>query len=83
MLALVISEYVWLVAGWFGTTAGHLQFRWIARAGFAANDHKTAKYSFVDSERVGIFGTSAGGYGAAHAMLVHPEFLQGRSDDFR
>ena len=24
----------------------------------------------------GIFGTSAGGYGAAHAMLVHPEFYR-------
>jgi dipeptidyl aminopeptidase/acylaminoacyl peptidase len=35
-----------------------------------------AKYPFVDSERVGIFGTSAGGYGAAHAMLVHPEFYK-------
>jgi dipeptidyl aminopeptidase/acylaminoacyl peptidase len=34
------------------------------------------KYSFVDAERVGIFGTSAGGYGAAHAMLVHPEFYK-------
>ena len=34
------------------------------------------KYPFVDAERVGIFGTSAGGYGAAHAMLVHPEFYK-------
>lgn len=34
------------------------------------------KYPFVDVERVGIFGTSAGGYGAAHAMLVHPEFYK-------
>jgi len=35
-----------------------------------------AKYPFVDADRVGIFGTSAGGYGAAHAMLVHPEFYK-------
>src|SRR5256885_3771505 len=34
------------------------------------------KYPLVDAERVGIFGTSAGGYGAAHAMLVHPEFYK-------
>jgi len=35
-----------------------------------------AKYAFMDVTRVGIFGTSAGGYGAAHAMLVHPEFYK-------
>src|SRR5690348_509480 len=34
------------------------------------------KYSFLDVDRVGIYGTSAGGYGAAHAMLVHPEFYK-------
>lgn len=35
-----------------------------------------AKYPFMDLSLVGIFGTSAGGYGAAHAMLVHPEFYK-------
>jgi dipeptidyl aminopeptidase/acylaminoacyl peptidase len=30
----------------------------------------------MDINRVGIFGTSAGGYGAAHAMLVFPEFYK-------
>jgi dipeptidyl aminopeptidase/acylaminoacyl peptidase len=35
-----------------------------------------AKYSYMDTDRVGIFGTSAGGYGAAHAMLVFPEFYK-------
>jgi dipeptidyl-peptidase-4 len=30
----------------------------------------------MDITRVGIFGTSAGAYGAAHAMLVHPEFYK-------
>jgi dipeptidyl-peptidase 4 len=34
------------------------------------------KYPYMDLTRVGIFGTSAGGYGAAHAMLVHPEFYR-------
>ncbi len=34
------------------------------------------RYSFMDVTRVGIYGTSAGGYGAAHAMLVHPEFYK-------
>ncbi len=36
----------------------------------------TAKCSFADAERAGIYGTSAGGYGAAHAMLAHPEFYK-------
>lgn len=35
-----------------------------------------ARYPYMDVDRVGIFGTSAGGYGAAHAMLVFPEFYK-------
>jgi len=35
-----------------------------------------ARYPYMDLSRVGIYGTSAGGYGAAHAMLVHPEFYK-------
>ncbi|MGD0696166.1 MAG: DPP IV N-terminal domain-containing protein [Terriglobia bacterium] len=35
-----------------------------------------AKYPYMDLNRVGIYGTSAGAYGAAHAMLVHPEFYK-------
>ena len=35
-----------------------------------------ARNSYMDIDRVGIFGTSAGGYGAAHAMLVFPEFYK-------
>ena len=35
-----------------------------------------ARYPYMDITRVGIFGTSAGGYGAAHAMLVFPEFYK-------
>jgi dipeptidyl-peptidase 4 len=35
-----------------------------------------AKYPYMDVTRVGIFGTSAGGYGAAHAMLAFPEFYK-------
>lgn len=34
------------------------------------------KYPFMDSTRVGIYGTSAGGYGAAHAILVFPDFYK-------
>ena len=35
-----------------------------------------AQFPYMDSSRVGIFGTSAGGYGAAHAMLVFPDFYK-------
>ncbi len=35
-----------------------------------------AKFPYMDVDRVGIFGTSAGGYGAAHAMLVFPDFYK-------
>jgi dipeptidyl-peptidase-4 len=35
-----------------------------------------AHYPFMDATRVGIYGTSAGGYGAAHAMLAFPEFYK-------
>lgn len=31
---------------------------------------------WMDLNRVGIYGHSAGGYDAAHAMLVHPEFYK-------
>ncbi|HTF24241.1 MAG TPA: DPP IV N-terminal domain-containing protein [Candidatus Limnocylindria bacterium] len=35
-----------------------------------------AHYPYMDATRVGIFGTSAGAYGAAHAMLVFPDFYK-------
>lgn len=31
---------------------------------------------YMDTTRVGIYGHSAGGYDAAHAMLTHPEFYK-------
>jgi len=36
----------------------------------------TAKYPWMDVTRVGIFGTSAGGYGSAHAFLQFPDFYK-------
>jgi dipeptidyl aminopeptidase/acylaminoacyl peptidase len=50
--------------------------------GGAFDDHvalikqMAARYPYMDITRVGVFGTSAGAYGAAHAMLVHPEFYK-------
>ena len=50
--------------------------------GGALEDHvamikqMASRYPYMDVERVGIFGTSAGGYGAAHAMLAFPDFYK-------
>lgn len=33
-------------------------------------------FPYMDIDRVGIFGTSAGGYGSAHAMLAFPGFYK-------
>jgi dipeptidyl-peptidase 4 len=35
-----------------------------------------AQFPYMDINHVGIFGTSAGGYGAAHATLVFPDFYK-------
>ncbi|HEV2304480.1 MAG TPA: DPP IV N-terminal domain-containing protein [Candidatus Acidoferrales bacterium] len=35
-----------------------------------------AKYPWMEITRVGIFGTSAGGYGSAHAFLQFPDFYK-------
>ena len=34
------------------------------------------RYSYMDLNRVGIYGHSAGGYDSTHAMLTHPEFYK-------
>jgi dipeptidyl-peptidase 4 len=34
------------------------------------------KYNFIDTNKVGIFGHSAGGYDAGHAMLAYPNFYK-------
>ncbi len=35
-----------------------------------------AKYPYMDLTRVGVYGTSAGGYDSAHVMLTHPDFYK-------
>ncbi|MGO9084665.1 MAG: DPP IV N-terminal domain-containing protein [Terriglobales bacterium] len=35
-----------------------------------------SRYPYMDVTQVGIYGTSAGGYGAAHAMLAFPQFYK-------
>ena len=34
------------------------------------------KYSYIDTNKVGIFGHSAGGYDAVHAILKYPDFYK-------
>lgn len=38
--------------------------------------HLASKYSWLDTTRVGIFGHSAGGYDAGHALLAFPDFYK-------
>jgi dipeptidyl aminopeptidase/acylaminoacyl peptidase len=35
-----------------------------------------ARHSYIDTSRVGIYGHSAGGYDAAHAILAYPDFYK-------
>lgn len=44
------------------------RIRWIKAA--------AKKYSYMDTSRVGIYGTSAGGQNAAGAVIFHPEFYK-------
>ena len=34
------------------------------------------RYPYIDTSRVGLYGMSAGGYNAAHALIAHPEFYK-------
>jgi dipeptidyl-peptidase-4 len=42
----------------------------------AAIRHLGVQYTWVDTSRVGIYGHSAGGYDAAHALLAFPDFYK-------
>lgn len=53
----------------------------LRNAGFL-EDHVAAiqqlgrRYAWLDTERVGVFGLSGGGFAAGRAMLTHPEFYK-------
>ncbi|WP_235299505.1 S9 family peptidase [Portibacter marinus] len=38
--------------------------------------HLGTKYRWIDTDKVGIFGHSAGGYDAGHAMMAFPDFYK-------
>lgn len=52
------------------------------RMGYNLEDHVRAirqlskQYAWIDTTRVGIFGHSAGGYDAGHAMVQYPDFYK-------
>lgn len=52
------------------------------RMGYNLEDHVRAirqlssQYTWIDTTRVGIFGHSAGGYDAGHAMMQYPDFYK-------
>jgi len=59
------------------------RLRWAWRRGdsglpdhIAAMRQLAEKYPYMDLSRVGVYGGSAGGYDAAHALLTHPEFYK-------
>ena len=67
-----------------GTAGRSKAFRDVSYMNMGDNlrDHVNAikylgeKYAYVDAERVGIFGHSAGGFDAAHAVLAFPDFYK-------
>ena len=67
--------------GTFGRSRAFHQYSY-RNLGGVFDDHvalikqMAARYPYMDITRVGIFGTSAGAYGAAHAILVHPDFYK-------
>lgn len=63
-----------------GTAFRNHQYHNLGDAGLAdrisAMKQLAERLPFLDTNRVGIFGYSAGGYAAARAMLSHPEFYK-------
>ncbi|PYT79492.1 MAG: hypothetical protein DMG40_16150 [Acidobacteria bacterium] len=67
-----------------GTTGRSRAFREFSyhNLGGAFEDHvemikqMAAKFSYMDVDRVGIYGTSAGGYGSTHAILQFADFYK-------
>jgi len=46
-----------------------------ARSG-ERNETARAKYSFIDLDRVGVYGHSGGGFATADAMFRYPDFFK-------
>ncbi len=76
--------FVVLVVDGLGSSGRSKQFHDYSYKNLGGNlkDHVGAikqlgrRYSWIDTTRVGIFGHSAGGYDAAHAVLAYPDFYK-------
>lgn len=82
--ALAELGFVVMMVDGLGTYGRSRAFRDASykRLGFGLEDHVLAlrqlarQHAWLDTTRVGIFGHSAGGYDAAHALLQFPEFYK-------
>lgn len=76
--------FVVIVVDGLGSSGRSKQFHNYSYKNLGGNleDHVLAinqlgkKYSWIDTTRVGIFGHSAGGYDAGHAVLAYPDFYK-------
>ena len=79
--ALAELGFIVMMVDGMGTYGRSKEFHNVSYKNMGMNllDHKLAiqqlgeRYEWIDTSRVGIFGHSAGGYDAAHAMLQFPE----------
>lgn len=82
--ALAELGFIVMMVDGMGSTNRSKEFRNVSYQNMGENllDHKLAieqlakKYSWIDDTKVGIFGHSAGGYDAAHALLEFPDFYK-------
>jgi dipeptidyl aminopeptidase/acylaminoacyl peptidase len=82
--ALAELGFIVLTVDGMGTANRSKAFHNVSYKNMGKNleDHRLAilqlgrKYSWIDTTRVGIFGHSAGGYDAGHAVLEYPDFYK-------
>ncbi|WP_028376602.1 S9 family peptidase [Leeuwenhoekiella sp. MAR_2009_132] len=82
--AMANLGFIVVVVDGLGTAGRSKAFRDVSYQNMGDNlrDHVNAiqflndQYNWVDVDRVGIFGHSAGGYDAAHALLAFPDFYK-------
>lgn len=82
--ALAELGFVVVTIDGMGTAGRSKAFQAVSYKNMGQNllDHRIAinamaqKYSWIDTTRVGIFGHSAGGYDAGHAVLAYPDFYK-------
>jgi dipeptidyl-peptidase-4 len=82
--ALAELGFIVMMVDGMGTTGRSKAFRNVSYKNMGKNltDHKLAieqlaeRHEWIDSDKVGIYGHSAGGYDAAHALLEFPEFYK-------